>query len=681
MNYRQLDIKHSYVSYGEENIAKSFLVPMLKQTKLYRRSVVFFSSSVFTTIIDGIVSLSRNNGLIQLIASPNLNADDIEAINIGYNQREEIVAGVFEHNFVEEIEKLEVAELKLLAALIANSTMDIKIAVTNGSGIYHDKFGILEDFDGNMVVFYGSANSTANGYKNNYEKIRVIKSWVQTDLNSIEDEVAEFDSLWNNTNPYVTVYNYTVSAEKQILKVIERKQAEQNYGKSQIKLRDYQLEAINAWVKNGYRGFYVMATGTGKTWTAIYSAVELLKMHSAMIVICAPYKHLVRQWADDIEKVFPDAIVIMVSSENHCWEQQLSQAFVRQRLYENVQIVVISTITSFNLERFKRIMKKSKQEKMLIVDEAHRFTNRSDIIKEEYKYMLGLSATPFSGKNTENGTLLMNFFGGKVFDLPIEKALELGYLVPYNYFPIYVSATEYEEDCFNKKSVQIASCFKNGICVDPDALVLYLRARLRIISMAEEKLNKITEFLEFIKERDHFIVYCGDGRMHNDNDEELRYIEFVKQTLSQLGFKSSQFTASENMTQRMQLVEAFNEGAIDALAAIRCLDEGINIPSIKGAMILSSNDDYREFVQRRGRILRLYKDKKYANIYDVIVLPSSNTPKMAEIELRRFYEYARLAINHEELFLQLNNLAANYSLILDDFINIFDEDKETNFDD
>lgn len=681
MSYKHLNIKHSYISYGDENISKAFLVPALKQTKLYCRSVGFFSSSVFSSIIEGIISLSRNNGKVQLIASPNLNADDIHAINVGYQKREEIISGIFTRDFNNTIEELENAELQLLAALIANGTMDIKIAVTKGSGIYHDKLGILQDFDGNIIVFYGSSNSSISGYKNNYEKIRVIKSWVQSDAESIADEISEFNALWNNTNPHVAVYDYTKSAQAQILKVLEHRKESQSISKSQIQLRDYQMEAISAWINNDYHGFYVMATGTGKTWTAIYSALELLKKISAMVVICAPYKHLVRQWADDVQKVFRNAVLILVSSENPQWYKQLTEAIVRQRMYEDTQIIVISTITSFNLSRFKNAMEKSKQDKLLIVDEAHRFTNRANELKNEYKYMLGLSATPFSGKNTANGLALMDFFGGQVFSLSIEDALEKGYLVPYYYYPIFINATEDEEQRFNRESAQIASCFKNGVCIDKDKLAVHLRARLRVISMAEEKIDRILELLKNIKEKDHFIIYCGDGRLHDNDNEEIRHIEFVKQNLSSLGFKSSQFTANETMDERMELVDSFNEGAIDALAAIRCLDEGINIPSIKGAMILSSNDDFREFVQRRGRILRTYKDKKYANIYDIIVLPSYNTPKIAEIEFRRFHEYARLAINKDLLMPQLENLTSEYNLVLEDFITQFDEDKEVNLDD
>ena len=156
-----------------------------------------------------------------------------------------------------------------------------------------------------------------------------------------------------------------------------------------IVLRDYQEEAIAAWAANDYHGFYVMATGTGKTWTAIYSAKKLLETKAAMIVICAPYKHLIRQWAEDVEKVFPDAKLIMVSSENPTWEQQLTQEIIRKRYNPGNQIIVISTIASFQMERFMKTILKSDDEKLLIVDEAHRFTDRPESLKKVFPYMLG----------------------------------------------------------------------------------------------------------------------------------------------------------------------------------------------------------------------------------------------------------------------------------------------------
>lgn len=677
MSYRDLDIKLSYISCGEENIAKSFLVPTLKQSKRYRRSVGFFSSGVFGPIIDGIVSLSRNGGKIELIASPQLSDEDIEAINLGYQKREEIIESAFSRDFMREIEKFDDAKLQLLVALIANGTLDIKIAVTETAGIYHDKLGILEDFDGNTIAFYGSANESLSGYKNNYEKIRVVKSWVAADVASIQDECNEFEALWQGKNPFVKIYNYRESAQANLLIVIKnRKNSNAPVDSaSPIKLRDYQEEAISAWVNNDYHGFYVMATGTGKTWTAIFSAKRLIETSAAMIVICAPYKHLVKQWADDVAKAFPKAKLIMVSSENPTWETQISQEIIRKQYSPDNQIIVISTIASFKMQRFNKAVSKSNEDKLLIVDEAHRFTDRPDSLKKTYKYLLGLSATPYSGSSAQKGQELMEWFGGQVFNLPIENALERGFLVPYNYYPIYVYATEDEESRFKYHTQKILSCFKNNKCINPDLLVKSLRNRLRVISMADEKRSKIHEIVNRVSEQDHFVVYCGDGKLFDEQaGEELRHIQSIKRVLTAHGFKASQFTATENMADRMELVDAFNKQEISALAAIRCLDEGINIPSIKSALILSSNDDYREFVQRRGRILRTYGDKKFANIYDVIVLPSHDMQGWAKIELRRFREYARLALNWNDLEQELNGHLLAYGLS-DEDIDVYDYDE------
>lgn len=675
MGLKDLEIKRSYISCGDENIATSFLVPALKQSILYQRSVGFFSSSVLEPILDGVVTLARNNGKIQLIASPHLNEEDIQAISLGYAKKEEIARNAFDRDFLTEIEELDEVRLQVLVDLIAQDTLDIRIAVTDTAGIYHDKLGILKDFEGNVVIFYGSANSSLSGYQTNYEKIRIVKSWVVSDIESIEDEQSEFNHLWDGTNPFVKVYSYKESAKANLLTVLERKKSSSNSpNAAPVQLRDYQEEAIHSWVDNHYHGFYVMATGTGKTWTAIFSAKKLLETHSAMIVICAPYKHLVRQWAEDVVKTFPKAKLILVSSENPQWEQQINQEIIRKKYNPDNQIIIISTIASFKMGRFMATLHKSKEDKLLIVDEAHRFTDHPEELKDEFKYMLGLSATPYSGTSAQKGTELMNFFGGQVFNLPIEVALERGFLVPYNYYPIYVHATEDEEKQFKYYTQKILSCFKNNRCINPDLLVKSLRNRLRIISMAEGKQAHIDEIINRITERDHFVVYCGDGRLFDNNTgEELRHIQSIKRVLTAHGFKSSQFTASENMAVRMELVDAFNKGEISAMAAIRCLDEGINIPSIKSALILSSNDDYREFVQRRGRILRKYHNKNYANIYDVIVLPNHDLQGWAKIEFRRFHEYARLAQNWSDIEPELQSQLTEYDLSIED-IDVYDYD-------
>ncbi len=680
MSFKQCEIEKSYINHGSNNFVDAFLKPLLKEAVKYRRSVGFFSSSVFSLIINSLPQFIQNGGQIELIVSPELSDDDIQAIQVGYEKKEDIIGKKFLNDFHTEIRLFDDTCLNILAELVARNILNIKVAVVkNNVGIYHDKLGILTDRAGNNVVFYGSANSSANAYVNNYEKVRVVKDWDAGNVESVLDEIQEFDKMWANKNEFLDVYDFMSSVKECILTVKEERTKLKST--EPITLFDYQEEAISAWVKNGYRGFYVMATGTGKTWTAIYSAKRLVEENKSLIVIAAPYKHLVKQWAEDVKKVFVDAKIVLISSENPQWYVVSKRLMIAQKYNQQKQIILITTIKSFYSDKFNEVISLSDEDKLLIVDEAHRFTQRPESLKQTYQYMLGLSATPINGKNNYNGIELVNFFGGQVYFLPIEIALEKKFLVPYNYYTIYVEATEEEEENFNRITSNMAACFKDGILIDQDKFVKCVRARLRLIGMASEKIANLKTFINGIKEKDHFVVYCGDGRLFDGHNDEIRHIQFVKNELDELGIKSSQFTASEDMFRRMELVDMFNNQEIDSLVAIRCLDEGINIPSIKSALILSSNDDYREFVQRRGRILRKYSGKVSATIYDVIVLPSLNCPKLALIEFRRYYEYARLALNSDEKLIELQRYLDRYNLTYDDIKFNTDIDMEVDLDD
>lgn len=678
MTFKEFAIEKSYINRGSNNFLDSLLKPALREAVYYRRSVGFFSSSVFSLLLNSLPSFIRNNGKIHLIVSPELSNDDIKAIQLGYEKKSDLLNRRFLENFDAEIRLFDDVGLDTLAELVARGILYVKVAsVKNDFGIYHDKLGILTDKVGNNVVFYGSPNSSANAYLNNYEKIRVVRDWIQGEGEAVRDEISEFDSMWEDRNPYLEVFDFMESVKECIL-VVKEERSRGKKVKDPIELYDYQKDAIQAWVDKGFRGFYVMATGTGKTWTAIYSAKRLLEEHKCLIVIAAPYKHLVRQWAEDVNKLFPDAETVLISSENPQWYTISKRLVLSQQYHPEKQIILITTIKSFYSAKFEKVINLSDEEKLLIVDEAHRFTQRPENLRRAYSYMLGLSATPINGKQNESGIALLDFFGGLAYNLPIEEALERNFLVHYNYFPVYVTATSAEEENFNAISSNMAGCFRDGVLIDRERFVKYVRARLRIMGMAEEKLARIKTFVDQIKEKDHFVVYCGDGRLFDEQDEEIRHIQFVQNQMDDMGIRTSQFTANENMDRRMELVDMFNKQEIDALVAIRCLDEGINIPSIKSALILSSNDDYREFVQRRGRILRKYKGKKSADIYDVVVLPSAMCPKMAIIELRRYYEYAKLALNKEERLAELQTLLSQYGLRLEDIM--FNTDLEVEVD-
>ncbi|MBD5471463.1 MAG: DEAD/DEAH box helicase family protein [Lachnospiraceae bacterium] len=688
MALSDLDIRISYTSQGESDILDDFLVPALKEANLYKRSVGFFSSSVFELLGVGLQKLIDNNGQIKIICSPELSREDLEGIQLGYALKAATTNKLFEDDIDKTISELSDENLIRMVTLISTDHMNVIVVdLENSRGIYHDKIGIIQDKEGNKILFVGSPNESVNAYEYNYEKVRVSVSWNPYDIARIDDDEQEFDGIWNGTNKYIRKKDYTyimIDKLKEEAKKRNIKLPEKGKRQEPIQLRDYQEKAIENWIANDFHGFYVMATGTGKTWTAIYSALEVIKNRPILLVICAPYKHLVRQWYEDIHKVLPNNATVMISGENHEWEDQLLDAILNVKYGEKVTIVAISTIKSFNKNKFSRIADKATLEKMLIVDEAHRFKNLNEEIKDTYRYMLGLSATPFSHKQDKFGQELMDYFGGQVFDLPLEYAIEHDYLVHYNYYPIYVNALEEEERNFERYTSLMASCFRNNICINVEKLAKYKRARLRVISMAHEKLDRINWILGQIREDDHFIVYCGDGRLfEEERGEEVRHIQYVKDVLSNLGYRVNQFTAEENIKDRMQIVNSFNKGMVDSLVAIRCLDEGINIPSIKGALILSSNDDYREFIQRRGRILRTYTNeytgekKEIANIYDVIVLPPTNKI-FAQIELRRFYEYARLADNADYCIRELADMMAQYNLTMEDIVDL--EENEDDLD-
>lgn len=668
MNFKDLTLNTSYISHGENNIVNSLINPALKLSVLYQRSVAFFSSSVFKLLIDSLPLFISNGGKIQLIISPTLSDDDIDAINKGYETKQNMFMNKASLDMDKSLEEFDEDELKILYELVSKGTLDFKIAcMKNNIGIYHDKLGILTDKNNNKIIFYGSPNSSFNAYNNNYERIRVITNWDGLNNKLIASEEAEFSSIWNNSNEFLEVYSFRDAVKNKIINEIERKKSK---AKEPVKLFDYQKTAISNWVKNYYKGFYVMATGTGKTWTAIFSAKELLKVSNALIVILAPYKHLINQWARDVEKLFNDAEIVMVYSDNVDWRNQAKNALIMKKYDDSKIVILLSTIISFYSNDFQKILSSDFGEKLLIVDEAHRFVRRDSNVRAKFDYFLGLSATPSNGKNTSSKDELLDYFGGEVFSLPIETALDKDFLVKYRYFPIYIDSTIEEEENFKYWTQVVASSFdKNGNVKNSDKLKEALRNRLRVLSMAEKKQLNLDKILNDVinekhfADKKHFIVYCGDGKLDDGN----RYINYVKQRLDGIGIKSSQFTASEDAKTRMALIDSFNDGLIDSLVAIRCLDEGVDIPSIEKALILSSNDNYREFVQRRGRILRRHDGKKEAYIYDVIVLPSKNTPGIAEIELRRFYEYARLAKNFDcELKNELYELLDRYNLTLND---------------
>ncbi len=674
MTYKDIHLEISYKSVGEDSFSE-ILNPLLACTKIYKRSVGFFSSSALNFIGEGLLDMARKDGKIFLATSPKLSDEDIFAIESGYIDR-----SLLEKKFISEVQDtlnlISDANAKILYMLVKESIVDIKIVIRK-NGMYHDKLALLEDYDGNIVACVGSNNETGSGYNYNYEKTRVYKSWYDTE-GRIADEMSEFESIWNNENSELNVYDFMSAFEKELLDRVEKKGIYKNNA-TKYEMRPYQIDAKEKWNTNNHNGFFVMATGTGKTITALYSIRDFVRSNKIFTVIAVPYKHLASQWAEDVREFFPEAVVQIIHGEITDGETKIYASYL-QAVKQYKPVIVITTIKSFFLDRYVKLYDKIEFSKLLIVDEAHNFANRiNEALYNKYPYKLGLSATPVFGSDENKTQLLLDWFGGQVIDLPIEKALGK-YLVNYEYHPIFVDATDEDELKFAQATKLMISGMDLNLqkIIDEEKFTKGYRGRLRAISMATEKHERIAEIFANIEDKDHTIIYCSDGKLwYEDNKknheyQEVRHLEHILRLinntcLSSTGNgKASKFTATEAVEERMQLIDSFNKGYLEYLVAIRCLDEGINIPSIKSALILSSNDNYREFVQRRGRILRLYKGKTVAHIYDVIVRPSVSNDAFAKIELRRYYEYSRLALNKEYLLDQLDHYLAIYNLTYDD---------------
>lgn len=663
-----LNLEISYITHGENSFL-SVINPILEKSVKYWRSVGYFSSSSLDLLSEGLFSIeSKANSEIKLITSPKLSQEDIDAIERGTEIRSAVVEGRFIDQFEKELSIMPTQNLQRLASLIGRGILDIRIVDSPDGGIYHDKMAVFIDELNNCVVLSGSNNETYSGYKLNYEKIRVFKSW--KDSERVEDEIDEFLMIWDGNNPFLKTYDFSEAISKKIIEITQRRGIKINTlpgGHTKV-LYDYQVEAIQAWVANGYVGFFEMATGTGKTITAIHALKKLIESHrNVLTVIAVPYKHLVNQWNEDILCVFPEDDIILVSGENSIWEDQLINAIIskRDKSY-NRNVIVISTLNSFYTVRFQDAIKKFKESKLLIVDEAHNIISRiiSGQQPNNFEFRLGLSATPSNGNDFDRTRLLINYFSKVVFALPIDSVIGK-YLVNYEYHPYFVDILPEEEENYKNITRQMSFCFdqKTKKLVDYDRFIMLHKKRVRILALATNKLLSFPDLFDSLNVKDHFIVYCSDGKLYENSS--AKHLLSVVKLMNERNLKPTQFTAEESMTDRESIIMNFNDGHISLLAAIRCLDEGINIPSIEHAFILSSNDNMREFIQRRGRILRKYPGKKLAHIYDFIILPSIESQEIAGVELRRFYEYSRLSINWKDLSIKLNELLEFYGLNYD----------------
>ena len=437
-----------------------------------------------------------------------------------------------------------------------------------------------------------------------------------------------------------------------------------------------------------------MATGTGKTLTALGAVAELCKnvKRLAVIIVC-PYQHLVEQWVEDIRAFGANPIIGYSGSSYTNYKKELKNRIFNFNYKITDFFCFITTNASFMSKAINEEIRKLSQDTILVVDEAHNFgaKNLQNTLQQDFTYRLALSAT-LERQGDEDGTnILRNFFGNKCIEYGLERAIAEKKLTPYYYYPVIVYLTDAELDkyqLYTSKIIQNIVKRKDKTIVTNLAKEFMLK-RARLVAGASEKIEKLREMANDFKNEKNMLIYCGATNVQgydNCSDDDIRQIDYISRMLNfDFGMRTAQFTSREDSKERKRRLEEFQNGEIQALIAIKCLDEGVNVPAIKTAYILASTTNPKEYIQRRGRVLRLYPGKEAAYIYDFITLPrelttventSSELAKSERAlvvkEIRRMREFCHIALNPYETQMLIMDLRDIYNVTEE---NILEKDE------
>ncbi|MEG0235352.1 MAG: DEAD/DEAH box helicase family protein [Cetobacterium sp.] len=696
--FRELELKSSYRS-DNDNIYCDFLEKCLKSSTSYDRAVGYFTSDSLYLLLEGVENLIKNNGIMRVVTSPILSEKDVIAIK-NLDDKE-----VINLKIEKELKKFYFGEeediTKIFSWLILKGILQIKIAYQkNDIGIYHEKFGIFRDIEGSKVAFSGSVNETIGGMSRNFESIDVYSSLDgKKDLERIENKERDFKNLWENKTNKIEVIDIDEAIKKDIISkaptdeeivVILDKRCKKKIIKGLTKpkwlnIRDYQIEAFKNWKNNNYKGILEMATGSGKTLTALNIMTEISKNKRMFFIVVCPQTYLVRQWAEEIKEFGVKSIIC--NSENKNWKNEINNKLFLLNEDEIDCVVVVVTNKTLQNVSFVRALRRVKKDVMIVVDECHNigsssfeeFLEKEDLKKISLK--LGLSATPDRQGDQKGNEIIEKYLGNVVFQFSLEDAIKGGFLTNYKYYPYFVTLSEDEEKEYIELSKKIASMSfsKNSNLKDrkkeSTALEMLLFKRARLLNLTNSKIEKLLEVID----EDSFnnLIYVGAGKSREEyENSDQKFIDKTIEAISEkLDFKLMKFTSQESKDEREVVIKKFIEKDINAVVAIKCLDEGINIPSIERAYILGSTSNYREYVQRRGRILRKSDNKSIAEIHDFLVIPRSYESyqpiqdsnfsiekKMVEGELKRLEEYNSLALNKYRNESKLRNLKKFYGI-------------------
>ena len=640
-------------------------------------------------------------------------------------ETDKLLASILLDDLKNDPDNLKLEFSKLMAYMLTHYVgskpqLEIKIAVPSiGSGIYHQKIGIMKYENDERIAFSGSVNETGLGWNENVENFTVFRSWGDdTNNQGVMDSQREFNDLWNNSREGVRVFDLPDAVQKHMLEIRPESDEELRDTISRIKsiisskktistqpkpepqlirLRDYQKDAIEKWKESGFRGLLEMATGTGKTFTAFGCMAEIQNQHDRfVIIISSPQRHLVAQWKENLEKwnEYVDEQMkiamdedIVCNSDNPQWRAQFQQILYDFNspplgfdTYLTNKLVIFTTHNTLSLPDFTNtVLGIENAPKFLIVDEVHNITEQAaqKTLLDEFDFRLGLSATPFRHLDEQGTRSLQEYFGGIVYTLDLKAAIyDLGVLCKYKYFPYYVELTTNEMKVYQRLTGQIAQIEekkkKGTYHKMPGEYDPYL-ARASLVANAENKYKTFDDILrlQFNNKLSDTLIYCTNTPSPAAPDS--KQLERVQQILVEHKLVSDSITWVDKTMDRLSILNRLSGGHFDCVTAVGCLDEGVDIPSVSVGIFMASSGNPKQFIQRRGRILRRSDDtgKTKASIYDILVMPPYNEPftlsqrKLIAKELIRHKDFSTLAINAEEAMEQIRPVAEAFDIDLD----------------
>lgn len=677
MALRDLPFKKAYHK-PEDDIAAAFYLPAVAAATQYDRAVGFFSSSIYLLAWPSLKRFVASGGRMRLICSPVLSDQDHAALRDGYSDRADAEAAErIQDDFARLRASPSLAKpTSVLASLVALGVIDCKLAwVGEAAGgrprrLFHDKIGLLRDGD-SEIAFKGSMNETWPGLSldGNLESVDVFVSWGgEREQERIDDERAYFDRLWDNDWPGVVTMPLPASAYADIISAADvarwpefvdeicleleqasrwSPEADRPGGRAP---RAHQVKALDAWVAGGRRGIFEHATGSGKTFSAICAASDAFTRDEIPLFL-VPSELLFHQWKDELQQAFAaKGLQLLLCGAGHAdWKRgALLRGWTQPSIAPGPPRAVLATVQTASGATFLDLCE-SGEHLFLVADEVHRLgaEGAQRIFTLDSGPRLGLSATPERAGDPDGTRAILDYFGGVVPPpFGITEAVKSGALTPYAYsvHAIYLDADEQERwqkltDEYRRLYARTEANGKDGDAGVAARLKMLLIRRSRIVKSARGKVETAARVVRsYYQPGQRWIVYC---------DDQIQ-LGVVQRALNAAGLDDVYEYHSAMAGDRGRTLDRFNTlGGI--IVSIRCLDEGVDIPAVSHALILASSRNPREFIQRRGRVLRRAEGKTLAFLHDVIVAPhvsdEGDGNSILAGEIARAIEFGSHAIN------------------------------------